>query len=542
MNRFSEKSVGKLTVIKSSFTNSKRSYRFFILALVALFVSLPVFNHAKAAAGDLDLTFGSGGKASVALPDCRAYAAALQPDGKIVLGGASRGSEGEPDTTLVRLNYDGSPDFSFGSGGIVKQAYSISWDIIHAVALQPDGKIVTAGEASSDVMVARFNANGSRDLSFAGSGRVRINGHLSIARAVALQNDGKIVVAGQGRVASGTGYDFLVARLNTDGRLDTSFGTNGIVLTDFGKTDQAYAMVIQPDGRILVGGEAEATSNSYFALARYNTDGSPDNSFGINGKVTTGFFSYSGIHSIALTADNKIVAAGSTSTVGSSDCALARYNLDGSLDQTFDFDGLVTTDFSGNSDAIRDIAIQADGHIIATGQSSQTSSDFALFRYNANGSLDTSFGQNGRILTDFSGSNDQAYAVMLQPLGEIVVAGYSLITTNYIYSNFAVARYKGDGLFDFRLQDDTTGNTLKFNSVTGQYQFTKCGGVTVGGTGTVKQKGCTITLEHNLGDRRISAKVDACQNKGSASIQLFSPNTVFSISDKNIRSTYTICQ
>jgi uncharacterized delta-60 repeat protein len=543
MNRFPGKSVNKFSMVKPFLIGGRQSRRFFIIALVVMFVSLPALNRAQAAVGDLDLTFGTGGRALVPMRFGRVYAygAALQPDGKIVLGGAVQGNEGELDSELVRYNYDGSLDLSFGSAGRVKEIFSASDDVIYAVAVQSDGKIVTAGDGFNAMEVARFNPNGSRDLTFARIGHIRVPSALSTARAMALQTDGKIVVVGGGRGPLYSNYDFVLARLNTDGSLDTSFGTNGIVLTDFEKTDQAYSMVIQPDGRIVVGGTASSVSDNFFALARYNTDGTLDNSFGLNGKVTTNFFTYSGINSIALAPDNKIVAAGYVGTVVVRDCALVRYNSDGSLDNTFDFDGMVTTDFSGNTDELRNIIVQPDGRILASGRSYQNNSDFALFRYNLNGSLDTSFGVSGRILTDFSGMNDYPHELMIQPLGEIVVTGYSLGSIGSSRLNFSAARYKGDGPYDLRLQDENTGNTLKLNSVTGEYQFKKCGGITLGGTGTVKQRGCTITLEHNLADRRTAVKVDTCQNKGSASVQLLSSNAVFSISDRNIRSTNTVC-
>lgn len=542
MNHFSTKTQRLFNAFKPPGAILKRLRQLFLFALAALFVSLPTLTQVNAAASDLDLTFGYGGKVFTPLPynQASAFAIALQPDGKIVVGGRSKGREGEYDSALVRYNFDGSLDASFGSGGKVISILSASDDEIYAIAIQPDGKIVTAGEGFFAFIVARFNADGSRDRSFGGAGQVRPTRGISSARAVAVQADGKIVVAGWGWGPIIGNDDFILVRLNPDGSPDSSFGTNGVVSTDFNKVDQVYSMAIQSDGRIVLGGTTQIQSGvkSFFALARYNVDGTPDNSFGVNGKVTTEFFSFSGISSLALGQGNKIVAAGYT-TIGHfllRDFALARYHSDGSLDSTFDFDGLVTTDFSGNRDEIKDIAMQADGRIVAAGVSYQTSSDFVVLRYNQNGSLDNTFGLNGRIDTDFFGTNDFAATLVIQPQGEIVVAGSA------DSSVFALARYKGDDFsFDSCLQDHNSGASLKFSSLTGEYQFTQCGGLTVGGTGTVTNRGCTITLQHNTADRRIMAKLDTCQQKGTASVQLFSPNVTFPIADRNTTTNTCSC-
>jgi len=204
--------------------------------------------------------------------------------------------------------------------------------------------------------------------------------------SVALQPDGKIVVAGY------AGGDFALARYNSDGALDTSFGSGGKVTTDFGGSyhPDGFSVALQPDGKIVVAGYAGGD----FALARYNSDGALDTSFGSGGKVTTDFGGSDAGYSVALQPDGKIVVAGYAGL----DFALARYNSDGALDTSFGTGGKVTTDFSGGRDVGYSVALQPDGKIVVAGYAGV---DFALARYNSDGALDTSFGSGGKVTTDF---------------------------------------------------------------------------------------------------------------------------------------------
>ncbi|MCI0529632.1 MAG: hypothetical protein L0Y56_19490, partial [Nitrospira sp.] len=199
--------------------------------------------------------------------------------------------------------------------------------------------------------------------------------------------------------------DYLQA---APGDLDPTFGTGGKAITDFGGSDQASAIALQANGKIVVAGSSEIDGFLDFALARYNTDGSLDTSFGTAGKVTTDFGgSNGGAFAVALQQDGRIVAAGRTFIFFglTSDFALARYNTDGSLDTSFGTAGKVTTDFGGNNDGVFAVALQADGKIVAVGSSQIgiMNSDFALARYNPDGSLDSSFGSGGMVTTDFGG-------------------------------------------------------------------------------------------------------------------------------------------
>ena len=225
---------------------------------------------------------------------------------------------------------------------------------------------------------------------------------------------------------------FAVAVTAAPGDLDTTFDGDGKVTTNFTAGDDvARGVAIQSDGKIVTAGSAGNTPD--FALARYNTDGSLDITFDGDGKVTTDIFFGDSAHGVAIQSDGKIVAVGD-----SVDFALARYNADGSLDTTFDGDGKVTTSFTAGEARARGVAIQADGKIVAVGEVGVNPNlDFALARYNADGSLDTTFGVNGLVTTEFNGT-DRARGVAIQSDGKIVAVGQDGT------SDFALARYNAN--------------------------------------------------------------------------------------------------
>lgn len=251
----------------------------------------------------------------------------------------------------------GSLDPTFDTDGKVTTDFAAGADLAYAVARQADGKIIAAGTAffgTYDFGLVRYNTNGSLDTTFDADGKVTTNfgTGADAANAVAVQPDGKIVAAGLVGLGNNV-YNFALARYNTDGTLDTTFDTDGKVTTAIGSIDdRIYAIALQPNGKIVVAGFAYTGSSYDFALARYNTDGSLDATFGNGGKVTTPFGTGSDdAYAIALQPDGKIVAAGVATIAGSGfDFALARYNIDGSLDTTFDGDGKVTTAFTTGRD------------------------------------------------------------------------------------------------------------------------------------------------------------------------------------------------
>src|SRR6266481_5652547 len=334
---------------------------------------------------------------------------AVQTDGKIVVAGyATVGPAAQ--IALVRYNVDGSLDKSFNGTGKVITAVGDGDCKGEGLALQSDGKIVVAGYSfkpggkdRAEFTVLRYNPDGRLDSGFGKSGKetTDIRRDADDATSVALQSDGKIVAAG--RTFAPTNNDFAVARYDRDGKLDLSFNATGKATADFGKRDYAYSVAVQSDGKIVVAGDAEHGDGRIFAVARCNADGNLDTSLGGTGKVITPVaLSGSNATSVALQSDGKIVVAGFA--VDSSgrcyDFALVRHNADGSLDTSFNDGGKVTTPI-GNGDArCEAIALQKDGKIVAAGWASNgEDNDFAVVRYNSDGKLDTSFNSTGKVTT-----------------------------------------------------------------------------------------------------------------------------------------------
>jgi uncharacterized delta-60 repeat protein len=360
-----------------------------------------------------------------------AYAIALQPDGKIVAGGVSTNSRNTDDFALVRYNPDGSLDASFAGGKVVTD-FSGN-DSIYDLALQNDGKIVAVGygnfdpnaSRSADFALARYNPDGTLDTSFAG-GKVALDfaGAQDYGRSVAIQADGKIVVAGH------SNGKFAVARYNTNGTLDSSFGSSGKLTTNLSNTlEAAYAVAIQSDGKIVVSGYA----GSLVAVVRYNTNGTLDTSFDSDGKVLTNVGNWAYAYDMAIQSDGKIVLAGTGySNQNQNKAVLVRYNTNGSLDTSFGTGGTVGTPIGGGTHYTYALALQQDNKPVLVGY---TNTDFTIMRYNTNGTLDTSFDRDGIANTDFGDTNDYAYAVAIQSNGDVLIAGSSSF-------DFALARYK----------------------------------------------------------------------------------------------------
>jgi uncharacterized delta-60 repeat protein len=384
----------------------------------------------------------------------QARSVVVQTDGKVVVAGYAQDIQsGAYNSELVRYNADGSIDTTFGTGGIVSSGPSFATG--SGVVLQADGKIVTAGAvfgSPNHFALARYNSDGSFDTSFGAAGKVVTDFGSTVPFGMMIQPDGKIVLTG----GAGNGANFAVARFNSDGSFDTSFGTGGKVTTDFsGSTYVAgYGVARTPDGKIVVAGVKEFVGSGFdydFAVARYNDDGSLDTSFGTGGKVTTDFASTDDIpYTVTVQADGKIVVAGITDPGNASNFGLVRYNVDGSLDASFGNGGKVATDFGANFEAGNSVTMQADGKIVVAGFSflGSFNVDFALARYNSDGSLDTSFGTGGKVTTNFGSNNESAISVVIQPDGKIVLAGSSNNGVAGSGADYAVARYNSDGSLD----------------------------------------------------------------------------------------------
>jgi uncharacterized delta-60 repeat protein len=364
---------------------------------------------------------------------------------------------------LVRVEAAaGDLDLTFDTDGKVKTDFFGGFDGASAVAIQSDGKIVAAGVASNSnfdpiLALVRYDPNGNPDPTFGNGGKVMVDfyDYFSLRVDVAIQNDGKIVVVGAVG-AFGVQTDFGLARFDTNGNPDPTFGIGGKVTTDFfGNSDEATSVAIQSDGRIVVAGSARGIDfYSDFALARYDTNGNPDGTFGVGGKLTTDFFGMDdGAEGVAIQSDGKIIAAGTVGTGGfASDFGLARYDTNGNPDAAFGAGSKVTADFfdrdEGNS-----VAIQSDGKIVIAGGVGLTSvitADFGLARYETNGNPDATFGVGGKVTTDFFGGIDFANDVVIQADGKIVAVGG--INPDLIEietrRDFGLARYDTSGNLD----------------------------------------------------------------------------------------------
>lgn len=398
-----------------------------------------------ATVGLLDGTFGTGGFATVA--GAEAYDVVVQADGKVITVGRGGG-----DFQVVRLNANGTPDTSFGGSGSVRTDIQGAADNARAVAVQADGKIVVAGGAGVTAKkgsttyrnaLVRYNANGTLDQTFGSKGEVVTAGTGGVADMVILP-DGRIVTVG----FSGTG-DLMACRYNANGTLDTSFDGDGKAVVDIaGRVDGARSLAVQADGKIVVSGWTQVTEtgmNARALLVRFNSNGSLDTTFDGDGVVFPSAFGATNNENsaktptLALQADGKIILGGSGPD--GMDYLLGRYNADGSIDTTFGTNGLTQTNFGVGADAIDQIhalVVQADGRIVAAGGSTSPTNSlgtFAVARYTPEGALDTTFGTNG--LTTFQ--SDPSYggsnrAVAIGPDGKLVAAGW----TN---GKFVVSRY-----------------------------------------------------------------------------------------------------
>jgi uncharacterized delta-60 repeat protein len=387
----------------------------------------------QAASGDLDPSFGGDGLVTTGFSGVSDYAQdlVLQPDGKIIAAGP-----GGTDFALARYNADGSLDTSFGGDGKVTTDFGGS-DFAAALALQPDGRIIAAGTGNgTDFALARYNADGSLDSGFGGGDGVVTSdlGSSDAIWAITLRSDGRIVAAGENN------GNFALARYNADGSLDSDFGEgDGIALNDLGGYDVVVGLTRQLDSKILAAGIGGGTDD--FVVARYNADGSLDTGFGGgDGLAVENLGGYDHAADLAVQPNGKIIAVGG----GGSEKAtfvIARYLADGSLDTGFGGDGIVTTDLGAFGSHAYAVASESDGQFLVAGAGED---DFVLGHYNVDGSLDTDFGGDGAVVTDYFGDTDYGSALVVQPDGRIIVGGGARNFGSFNDDSFALARYLGD--------------------------------------------------------------------------------------------------
>jgi len=404
---------------------------------------------AAANPGRLDPGFGSGGKTTTKFAGNAGASAAVLQNGKVVAAGfAVTGAT--TDFALARYRPNGTLDPAFGNHGrVTTDIAGGAGDVATALVVQADGKLVaaglTSGPAGQDFALVRYRPNGTVDPSFGNHGRVITDfaGGADAAHALIVQADGKLVAAGS--ATAGTNQSFAIARYNPNGTPDLSFGTGGRSTIDIaGDFDEARALVLQ-GGKLVVAGftfTGDAATGD-FAIARFTAAGRPDTTFGTGGRVITDFAGGFDDARALVVLGGKLVAAGSATTSSGPDFALARYDDHGSLDPTFGTGGKVTTDFApvfGDADEINALIVQ-QGKLVAAGSSFTGGGlrfDFALARYRSNGNLDPSFGSGGTTTTDFARREDRAQALVLQS-GRPVAVGSAINGSGG--QTFALARY-----------------------------------------------------------------------------------------------------
>jgi uncharacterized delta-60 repeat protein len=388
-------------------------------ALAALVFAL-LAGVARAAPGDLDPSFGQAGRVGIVSAGAEyASALAVQADGRIVVAGHSA-ANAVGEAVVYRLNPDGSLDQTFNGNGRLGIAGG-GGDSATAVALQRDGKVLVAGDTFADntlnAIVYRLNPNGAFDASFGIDGARRIvSSAREGAHALALQPDGKIIVAGFSGVAGG--LDAVVYRLNPDGSFDQTFNGNGRLAIDGGV---ANAVALQPDGRIVLAGwMPDATGRNDAAIYRLTPNGSFDPTFNGNGRLGIDGGGFEEADALALQPDGRIVVAGATSVNAAA--VVWRVAPNGSLDPGFDGDGALRLDDGADAFA-SGLALQPDGKIVVAGSTIVSdNADAVVRRVNHDGSVDAGFGRAGRVAID-DGGDEYAYAMALQADGRIVAAG-----------------------------------------------------------------------------------------------------------------------
>jgi uncharacterized delta-60 repeat protein len=398
--------------------------------------------------GALDITFNSTGKVTTSIGSGYDFgkSVAIQSDGKIIVAGVySHGTD--DDFAVVRYTSAGALDNTFGTGGIVTTSIGSHNDAAYSVAIQSDGKIVVAGLSSdgskNHIAVVRYTSVGALDAGFGTGGIVTtvIGSSDNPGFGVAIQSDGKILVSGYAHI--GLNDDFAVVRYSSVGALDGGFGTGGIVTTNFGSGVAAgNSVAIQSDGKIVVAGYFSSGGSAVdFAVARYTSTGALDNTFDTDGKVTTAIGSASDVgNSVAIQSDGKIVVAGYAHIGSTDDFAVVRYTSNGALDNSFDTDGIVTTAIgTGTTDWGYSVALQLDGKIVVAGFTA--GNNIAVVRYTSTGALDNTFGTTGKVTTAVGSHGSDGVSVALQSDGKVVVAGDSY--TSGSTADFAVVRYTG---------------------------------------------------------------------------------------------------
>ncbi len=409
----------------------------YLLAFFLTLVGHPQL-HAQEA-GDLDLSFGVDGNVITDLGNGYDLCTGLviQPDQKVVIGGIAQGGDGYSHPTLIRMNTDGTLDNTFGNAGVASTDALVgaSYGTSDPLIIQPDGKLLFAfmkfQEGERSMAVIRFNSDGSIDSTFGvdGVASVLVFEYYDYVTSVVLQPDGKILVVGYGHYFSGNSFKMCAVRFNDDGSLDESFADNGIfIYADSDGSRYIMDVKLQSDGKIVMAGHWVMTGYYQYGILRLNEDGSFDDTFGTDGisliNVTNG---YDVPQYIRIRPDGSILIGGSATAEGSSENILAMIclNANGTLDENFGNNGIVLSPLQGLFNAAESLVVADDGKILLVGHHEESDVYGAVLRYNADGTLDTTFGVNGVSLLGEDGGSYHVENVRQQNDGKIVVCGWT---------------------------------------------------------------------------------------------------------------------
>ncbi len=403
-----------------------------------LMSAMPLLAFAQAP-GTLDVSFGTSGVSNVSFLNSSSVSRCMarQPDGKLIMGGQYT-SGGAGYMAFARFNTNGVLDNTFGTAGKAAIQFNNANITVTAVHVLADGKIIAAGVSDGKPALLRLTAAGTPDNTFGTAGVVTFDNDLLGINDLMIVG-GKMV--GCGIADQGNGRVFCVFRRNADGSPDNSFGASGFTYTNVGSQPTLTKMAVQPDGKILLTGTTYNNTTLFdLILFRYTANGAPDNTFGANGKVSSVFGTNSAYEqgaSIAVQPDGKIVVAGRLANAGPTVFLVARYNSGGTVDNTFGTNGSTTIKF-GDNDEAKAVIVQPDGRIVVVGSSlSGTANRIALARLSTTGALDNTFGTAGKTTT-LVGTRAWGEAALLQADGKIAVGGYADISN---LRQFVAARY-----------------------------------------------------------------------------------------------------
>jgi uncharacterized delta-60 repeat protein len=399
--------------------------------------------------GTLDITFGNSGLVQVDISNSSDAAnfLAIQNDGKIITVGYSTSVSGPFNNsyTCLRFNSNGTRDAGFGNNGIISDKLTNSFNNYSALYVQPDTKLLAVREDNKDgnglqTFFDRFNSNGSIDNSFGQNGSLLVTSEFGFP---AFQPDGKFIKFGFSPTNNG---DFLILRFNPNGTPDTSFGINGSVISDFGGAESAGSIAFQPDGKIIVGGSNRSANGADIIIARYNSNGALDLGFGSSGIVRINLVVEDNVNMMAVAADGKILIAGNgliyppDFSFFHADILMARLNANGTLDNSFGNLGTLVIN-KGDLEFIGSLILQNSGKIVFSYSPNvgTPSTNYFIERLNANGTSDSSFGINGKTPCD-------AFLLAAQQDQKIIVSGS--VVNNRNNNDLSLARYNKDGIPD----------------------------------------------------------------------------------------------